>query len=147
MVYINQRDAQILANSLYFFVNWLYMFRTNDSPKHVEPINEKIKIIHKKLCTSLVCIHIAICCTVHTTSNWLMYVYTYIHTSAQSTPKLETVVSFLWARASSSEHCMCRIKDHYEWSPQEPIHISRPLTSGHLLAFCPSWRLFPTTAT
>ena len=23
IVYINQRDAQILVNSLYFFVNWL----------------------------------------------------------------------------------------------------------------------------
>ena len=46
--YINQREAQILVNSLYFFVKWLYMFRTNDSPKHVESFNEKIKIIHKK---------------------------------------------------------------------------------------------------
>ena len=27
-VYINQRDAQILMNNLYFFVKWLYMFRT-----------------------------------------------------------------------------------------------------------------------
>ena len=27
-VYINQRDAQILVNSLYFVVKWLYMFRT-----------------------------------------------------------------------------------------------------------------------
>jgi hypothetical protein len=112
-VYINQRDAQILVNSLYFFVKWLYMFRTiispssgtsfnklytaigtyvpvwiypyghiragmdisipalctndtvqiikwcswwwtNDSPKHVEPFNEKIKTIHKNLCISLV---------------------------------------------------------------------------------------------
>ena len=25
---INQRDTQILVNSLYFFVKWLYMFRT-----------------------------------------------------------------------------------------------------------------------
>ena len=34
---------------------------TNDSPKHVEPFNEKIKIIRKNLCISLVYIH-----TVHT---------------------------------------------------------------------------------
>ena len=27
-VYINQRDAQILVNSVYFFVKWLYMFGT-----------------------------------------------------------------------------------------------------------------------
>ena len=26
-VYINQREAQILVNNLYFFVKWLYMFR------------------------------------------------------------------------------------------------------------------------
>ena len=31
-VYINQRDAQILVNSLYFFVKWLYMFRTIINP-------------------------------------------------------------------------------------------------------------------
>ena len=130
-VYINQWDAQILVNNLYFFVKWLYMFRTiispssrasfnklysaigtfmpvhltavwiqqglyphssqtyqhectnctvqlikccpwwwtNDSPKYVEPINKKIKIIHKNLCSSLVYIHIAIRRTVHTTSN------------------------------------------------------------------------------
>ena len=35
------------------------MFRTIISPKHVEPFNEKIKIIHKNLCISLVYIHIA----------------------------------------------------------------------------------------
>ena len=31
---------------------------TNDSPKHVEPFNERIKTIHKNLCISLVYIHI-----------------------------------------------------------------------------------------
>ena len=31
-VYINQRDAQILVNNLYFFVKWLYMFRTIIAP-------------------------------------------------------------------------------------------------------------------
>ena len=59
-VYINQRDAQILANSLYIFIKWLYMFRTNDSPKHVEPFNENIKTIRKNLCISLVYIHIGV---------------------------------------------------------------------------------------
>ena len=39
-VYINQRDAQILVNNLYLFFKWLYMFRTNDSLKHVEPFKE-----------------------------------------------------------------------------------------------------------
>ena len=42
---------------------------TNDSPKHVEPVNEKIKTIHQNLCISLVYIHISIWWTVHTTSN------------------------------------------------------------------------------
>ena len=45
---------------------------TNDSPKHVEPFNEKIKTIHKNLCISLVYIHIAIWFTVHTTSNFAL---------------------------------------------------------------------------
>ena len=88
-VYINQRDKQMLVNSLYFFVKWLYMFqeqhlisctvhlvpactnctvqlikccswrRTNDNPKHVEQFNEKIETIHNNLCISLVYIHIA----------------------------------------------------------------------------------------
>ena len=31
-VYINQRDAQILVNKLYFFVKWLYMYLTTISP-------------------------------------------------------------------------------------------------------------------
>ena len=31
-VYINQKDAQILVNTLYFFVKWLYMFWTIISP-------------------------------------------------------------------------------------------------------------------
>ena len=31
IVYINQRDAQILVNSLYFFVKWLYTLRTPSS--------------------------------------------------------------------------------------------------------------------
>ena len=59
--YINQRDAQILVNSLHFYVKWLYMFRTNDNPKHVQPFNVKIKTIHKNLCSSLVYIHNAFC--------------------------------------------------------------------------------------
>jgi hypothetical protein len=42
-VYINQRDAQILVNSLYFFTKWLYICGTNDSHKRVGPFNEKNK--------------------------------------------------------------------------------------------------------
>ena len=56
-LYINQRDAQILVNSLYFFVKLLYMFRTIISPKHVEPFTEKIRTIPKNLCISLVYIN------------------------------------------------------------------------------------------
>ena len=44
---------------------------TNDSPKHVEPFNEKIKTIHKNLCISLVYIYTEIWCTVHKTSKCL----------------------------------------------------------------------------
>jgi hypothetical protein len=33
---------------------------TNDSPKHVEPFNEKMKTVHKNLCIPLVYIHIEI---------------------------------------------------------------------------------------
>ena len=101
-VYINQRDAQILVNNLYFFVigstyfglslvyhqeqSFLYPYSsqtyrhectncivqlikcrswwwTNDSLKHVEPINGKIKIIHKNLCVLLVYIHTARPCS------------------------------------------------------------------------------------
>ena len=124
-MYINQQDAQILMNNLYFFVNWLYMFQTiispssgatfnrlysasgtyryvwqhpdvpvctncavqlikccswwwtNDSLKYVEPVNEKINIIHKNLCISLVYIHIAIWRQVHTTSHPFVHMERY----------------------------------------------------------------------
>ena len=39
-VYINQRDAQIVVNSLYFFVKWLYMFRTIISPSSGATFNK-----------------------------------------------------------------------------------------------------------
>ena len=39
-VFINQRDAQILVNSLYFFVKWLYMFRAFISPSSGATFNK-----------------------------------------------------------------------------------------------------------
>ena len=39
-VYINQRDAKFLVNSLYFFVKWLYMFRTIISPSSGATFNK-----------------------------------------------------------------------------------------------------------
>ena len=39
-MYINQLDAQILVNSLYFFVKWLYMFRTIISPSSGATFNK-----------------------------------------------------------------------------------------------------------
>ena len=39
-VYINQRAAQTLVNSLYFFVKWLYMFRTIISSSSGATFNE-----------------------------------------------------------------------------------------------------------
>ena len=39
-LYINQRDAQVLMNSLYFFVKWLYAFRTIISPSSGATFNK-----------------------------------------------------------------------------------------------------------
>jgi hypothetical protein len=39
-MYINQRDAEILVNNLYFFVNRLYMFRTIISTSSGETFNK-----------------------------------------------------------------------------------------------------------
>ena len=39
-VYINQRDAQILVNNLYFFIKWLYMFRAIISPSSGTTFNK-----------------------------------------------------------------------------------------------------------
>ena len=44
-VYINERGAQILVNNLYFFVKWLYMFRTIISPSSGATFN--------KLCSAI----------------------------------------------------------------------------------------------
>ena len=44
-VWINQRDAQILVNSLYFFVKWLYMFRTIISPSSGATFNKMYSAI------------------------------------------------------------------------------------------------------
>ena len=40
LVNINQRDAQILVNNLYFFVKWFYMFRTIISPSSGAKFNK-----------------------------------------------------------------------------------------------------------
>ena len=39
-LYINRRDTQILVNSLYFFIKWLYMFRTIISPSSGATFNK-----------------------------------------------------------------------------------------------------------
>ena len=44
-VYINQRDTQILVNSLYFFVKWLYMFRTTISPSSGATFNKLYNVV------------------------------------------------------------------------------------------------------
>jgi hypothetical protein len=73
---------------------------TNDIPKHVESVNEKIKIIHKNLCISLLYIHIAIWCTVHTTSNqkWVYGLQNCerIVASWHSTQKNNMSISFIY---------------------------------------------------
>ena len=45
-MYINQRDAQILMNNLYFFVKWLYMFRTIISPSSGATFNKLCSAVH-----------------------------------------------------------------------------------------------------
>ena len=65
---IQQPDVTACTNCAVQLIKRCSWWWTNDSPKHVEPFNEKIKIIHKNLCISLVYIHIAIWCIVHTTS-------------------------------------------------------------------------------
>ena len=44
-VYINQRDAQILINNLYFFVKRLYVFRTTISPSSGATFNKLYRYI------------------------------------------------------------------------------------------------------
>ena len=64
-----QPDVQACTNCAVQLIKCCSWWWTNDSPKHVEPFNEKIKNIHKNLCISLVYIHSAIWCTVYTPSN------------------------------------------------------------------------------
>ena len=44
-VYINQRDAHILVIRLYFFIKWLYMFRTIISPSSGATFNKQYSAI------------------------------------------------------------------------------------------------------
>ena len=56
---LNKLCRHECTNCILQFIKSCSWWWTNDSPKHVEPINEKIKIIHKNLCISLLYIHIA----------------------------------------------------------------------------------------
>ena len=66
---LQQADVPTCTNCTVQLIKCCSWWWTNGSPKHVEPFNEKIKTIHKNLCISLIYIHIAIWCTVHTMSN------------------------------------------------------------------------------
>ena len=82
---------------------------TNDSLKLVEPINEKLKIIHKNLCITLVYIHTAIWCAVHTMSN-----YTSFLTNLRSMHSDPTFTCFLLITSfqnnhSSYQHFVCHL--------------------------------------
>ena len=57
---IQQPDVPAYTNCTVQLIKCCSWWWTNDSPKHVEPFNEKIKTIHKNLCISLVYIHIAL---------------------------------------------------------------------------------------
>ena len=56
-VYINQRDAEIHVNSLYFFVKWLYMFRTVISPSSGATFNKLYSAIGTCQYVWLLCYH------------------------------------------------------------------------------------------
>ena len=53
-IYIYRHECTNCTVQLIKCCSWWWI---NDSPKHVEPFNEKIKTIHKNLCISLVYIH------------------------------------------------------------------------------------------
>ena len=59
-VYINQQDTQILVNSLYFFIKWLYMFQSIISPSSGATFKKNctLKLVHAG--TSACCMTIAI---------------------------------------------------------------------------------------
>jgi hypothetical protein len=61
------------------YVWLLYGYRKDCSPKHVEPINEKIKIIHKNLCISLIYIHIQRNKFYHIKNNSVKYVQRHLN--------------------------------------------------------------------
>ena len=71
--YVGNANIWSIWEEKKLFIKCCFWWWTNDSPKHVEPCNEKIKTINRNLCISLVYIHIAIWCTVHTTSNRKKY--------------------------------------------------------------------------
>jgi hypothetical protein len=56
-VYINQRDTQIIVNNLYFFIKWLYMFRTIISPSSGATFNKLYSAIGTRRYVWLRCIH------------------------------------------------------------------------------------------
>ena len=47
-VYTNQRDAQVLVNNLYFFVNWLYIFRTVISQSSGATFHKLYRAVHSR---------------------------------------------------------------------------------------------------
>ena len=55
----NSRMVPACTNCAVQLIKCCPWWWTNDSPKHVQPLNEKIKTIHKNLCISLVYIHIS----------------------------------------------------------------------------------------
>ena len=69
--YSSQTYCTNVPTALYSLLKCCSWWWTNDSLKHAEPFNEKIKVIHKNLCISLVYIHTAIWCTVHTSKSIL----------------------------------------------------------------------------
>ena len=67
---IAQPDVPACTNCTAQFIKCCSCWWTNDSPKHVETFNEKIKSIHKNLCISLVCIDTPITPSYHMLLLW-----------------------------------------------------------------------------
>ena len=76
---------------------------TNDSPKHVEPFNEKMKTIHKNLCIAFVYIHIAIWCTVYTMSDIKCTLYHFRSRRLTQLANIGDICEWSLQRVSSSE--------------------------------------------
>ena len=79
LVHHQEQLLKICTNCTVQLIKSCSWWWTNDSSKHVEPFNEKIKAIHENTCIYLVYTHIAIECTVNTASYWGIWFFNNPH--------------------------------------------------------------------